>query len=313
MISVAIPAYKPQFLRRAVDSVLRQSLEDFELIVVNDRSPYDLDKIVLSVADKRIRYYKNRQNIGKENLASSWNRCLEYAKGDYFVLFSDDDIYEVDFLAEMDRLASKHPDVNIFHSRINVINEDDVIINRSVSLPERESCLDFVWNRLQGHRLQFVAEFMVKTEALRKIGGFIDFPSAWCTDDATWFTLSGKGGVVATNKILCNWRKSRFNVSATGDIYGRLAAVDQFETWFDGFIKNHPCSNPEDARIVGQIGNSLLRKTDNSRLLLMDQLSKSYVDYLYKLGKLYTKRKKYNIRGRLFLRSLLKKTSEVFI
>ena len=44
--SIAIPAYKSYYLKECIDSILVQSYEDFELIIVNDASPEDLDSIV---------------------------------------------------------------------------------------------------------------------------------------------------------------------------------------------------------------------------------------------------------------------------
>ena len=61
--SFVLPAYKATFLREAIDSILAQSYPDFELIIVNDKSPEDLTSIVNSYHDVRIQYYVNAQNI----------------------------------------------------------------------------------------------------------------------------------------------------------------------------------------------------------------------------------------------------------
>ena len=61
--SITIPAYKRSYLKEAIDSCLAQTYKDFELIIVNDASPEDLDSIVNSYSDNRIRYYKNETNI----------------------------------------------------------------------------------------------------------------------------------------------------------------------------------------------------------------------------------------------------------
>ena len=63
--SITIPAYKRTYLQECIDSILGQTYTDFELIIVNDASPEDLDSIVNSFSDSRIRYYKNEKNCDK--------------------------------------------------------------------------------------------------------------------------------------------------------------------------------------------------------------------------------------------------------
>ena len=53
--SFVLPAYKAKYFREAIDSILNQTYADFELVIVNDASPEDLDSIVNSYDDKRIR------------------------------------------------------------------------------------------------------------------------------------------------------------------------------------------------------------------------------------------------------------------
>lgn len=97
MVSVVLPAYKAIYLESSIRSILQQSFTDFELIIVNDASPEDLKSIVSSFNDTRIRYYENEINIGGKNLVKNWNKCLEYATGEFVVLASDDDIYHPNF------------------------------------------------------------------------------------------------------------------------------------------------------------------------------------------------------------------------
>ena len=53
--SILIPAYKETFLKECIDSILNQTYSDFEIIIVNDNSPYKLDDIIHTYNDSRIR------------------------------------------------------------------------------------------------------------------------------------------------------------------------------------------------------------------------------------------------------------------
>ena len=89
--TIAIPAYKRTFLKECIDSILAQTYKDFELIIINDASPEDLDSVVECYKDSRIRYYVNETNCGALNVVDNWNKCLDYALGEYLILMGDDD------------------------------------------------------------------------------------------------------------------------------------------------------------------------------------------------------------------------------
>ena len=196
-----------------------------------------LDTIVSQFNDNRIRYFKNEFNVGKNNLVEVWNRCLSLAKGEYFVLFSDDDIYHPDFLKEMLELTEKYPDTNVFHCRVQEINNNGDTITYSPLCPEWENVFNFIWHRLKLYRSQFAPDFMCRTCALKKVGGFVSFPLGWGSDDATWFTLSKDYGVSYSQKALCKWRNSSLNISQKGNYKKRFEAVKLYCIWLNNFVK----------------------------------------------------------------------------
>ena len=89
-VSICIPTYKGEWtLGAAIESVLAQTLTDFELVVIDDQSPDGTRDLVASYADARIRYLRNDTNLGPEG---NWNRCLLEARGTYFKLLPHDDV-----------------------------------------------------------------------------------------------------------------------------------------------------------------------------------------------------------------------------
>lgn len=305
MITVAIPAYKGKYLKSAIESVLNQTFKDFELIIVNDSSPDDIKNIVNSFNDKRIRYYENEYNYGKDSVVKNWNKCLNLANGEYFVLFADDDYYEPNFLYEMYMLAVKYPDVDILHCKVKIIDENGKVVTFSQSCPEYESAINFIWHRIKGYRLQFVSEFMVKTNTIKNIGGFIEFPLAWSSDDATWFSIASiKNGIVFCDKPLLYWRKSNENISSSGDIYKRLNSVLLFDEWLKLFIKNLKTYNHNDVYLLSEINNYL-----PERIYILKK--KLLMDYIVSFGILscivfwLKNRKKFKLNKKLLFSSLL--------
>lgn len=89
-VSICIPTYcGGKTIGPAIESVLAQSLTDFELIVIDDGSTDNTRAVVESFADPRVKYFLNPKNLGPEG---NWNRCLELASGKYFKLLPHDDL-----------------------------------------------------------------------------------------------------------------------------------------------------------------------------------------------------------------------------
>lgn len=96
-VTVCIPTYRGAHLLGAtLASVLAQTWQDFELLVVDDQSPDDTADCVAAFQDPRIRYHRNPSNLGPEG---NWNRCLDLARGRYFKLLPHDDLLAPDCLA----------------------------------------------------------------------------------------------------------------------------------------------------------------------------------------------------------------------
>jgi len=90
MISVIVPTFnRPQMLMESVKSILSQTYQNFEIIVVNDAGE-DISEILNSINDNRIRYIQHTENKGR---SASKNSGIKSAKGKYIAYLDDDDIY----------------------------------------------------------------------------------------------------------------------------------------------------------------------------------------------------------------------------
>jgi len=125
-VSVCIPTFnRVNLLSGAIDSVLQQTYTDWEVIVCDDGSTDDTAEMMATLTDRRIRYLRHPQNIGKSNNMISG---FEAASGEYFIKFDDDDRLTPEFLTRTCAvLADDTIDfVSTDHWVIDIDNERDL-------------------------------------------------------------------------------------------------------------------------------------------------------------------------------------------
>ena len=89
-VSILLPAYNAErYLREAIDSMLSQTYQNFELLIIDDGSKDRTAEIVRSYTDERIRFIQNECNIG---LANTLNKGMRLARGEYLARMDADDI-----------------------------------------------------------------------------------------------------------------------------------------------------------------------------------------------------------------------------
>ncbi|MBS1533910.1 MAG: glycosyltransferase family 2 protein [Bacteroidetes bacterium] len=109
--SVIIPVYnKAAFIENTIKSVLEQGFDNFELILINDGSTDESEKVIQQFSDPRIRYYFKKN----EGVSSARNFGIELSTAPYIAFLDADDYWYPDFLAQMKRAIELHPQHQIF-------------------------------------------------------------------------------------------------------------------------------------------------------------------------------------------------------
>jgi glycosyltransferase involved in cell wall biosynthesis len=120
-VSVIVPTYNVErYLRATLDSLLRQTLRDFEAIVVDDGSTDGTVAIVEEYRDERIRLVRHAANRG---VAEARNTGLRHARGEYIALMDADDIALPTRLAEQVAALDADPALGMIGACVAVINE----------------------------------------------------------------------------------------------------------------------------------------------------------------------------------------------
>lgn len=127
-VSIGMPVYNGEaYIREAIDSILAQTFQDFELIISDNASTDSSESICqeYAVRDPRIRYYRQPQNYGP---AWNYNYVFEVSNGKYFKWAAHDDLCAPEFLERCIEKLDQDQLVVLCYSQTRVINEKGEVV-----------------------------------------------------------------------------------------------------------------------------------------------------------------------------------------
>lgn len=235
-LAIIIPAYKRAFLGQALESFAIQTDKRFTIYIGDDNSPEDIASIVDTFQGRLdIRYTRFGENMGSVSLVKHWERCIELSKETWIWLFSDDDFVAPDcvevFYREKEKSSSR-----LFRFNVAIVDAANNILRESIHSMPSMTAAEFIKGRLEGRLICYAVEFIFNRSLFEK-KRFVEFPLAWCSDDATWttFMVANDGIVTHLPQAKVYWRLSNSNISGRlkdkSLLEKRERAVAEFIVW----------------------------------------------------------------------------------
>lgn len=189
LVSVIIPAYRcAEYIAQGVESVLAQSLNDFELIVVNDGSP-DTSELEIALQPYRPQIQYLKQTNGGPSAAR--NTGIRRARGKYVAFLDGDDYWAPNHLAKSVGLLEKSPGIALVYCDC-VLIKDGKPYNRVFLAQEQSSRVSFESLLLQSSTISTSCVVALR-QAVLSVGGF-DESLTRCEDFDLWLRVSFEGG-----------------------------------------------------------------------------------------------------------------------
>jgi glycosyltransferase involved in cell wall biosynthesis len=200
-VSVVIPNYNhARFLRRRIESVLRQTYQDFEVILLDDCSTDESRSILSDYAnDPRVTTEFNTVNSG--STFKQWNKGVRLARGEYVWIAESDDYADERLLEKLVPLLDAEPNMVLAYCKSWRVREDDQIIGTSPHQDEkrwradfradgREECRNYL---IRGCTIPNASAALFRREVFVRVGG-ADESMVLCGDWKLWLamTLAGK-------------------------------------------------------------------------------------------------------------------------
>jgi glycosyltransferase involved in cell wall biosynthesis len=211
LVTVLTTTYNhSEYIANCIKSVLAQTFDNWEQVIVDDGSTDNTGEIVKEFDDERIRYVRQK-HVGVHRLSETYNHGLKLAKGDVVAILEGDDMFprrklelQIDSLAD-DTILSFGKCIEISKDG-KFLGLDPPNFKRFIGMTDWLRPL-IVCDYITGGTV------MVKKEVLMKIGGFIQPPNTAYVDYSTYLELALIGKFKFVNEILGIWVRHRDSYS----------------------------------------------------------------------------------------------------
>jgi len=238
-LSIGMPVFNGErHIRYAIDSILAQTYQDFELIISDNASTDKTQSICLQYAanDGRIRYYRNKKNLGA---TANYNRVFMLSSGEYFKWATHDDLLAPEYLEKCVRVLDSDASIVLCHSKVGRVDEngvsvknyDDKTLSNLCSWKPHERFSDMISPRAPPWAIMGV----VRAELLAKT------PLHGChigSDTTLLAELSLMGRIYEIPEYLFFRRE---HPQAYSNVYGSIIGIHDYRrqlSWWGGNKKN---------------------------------------------------------------------------
>ena len=203
-----MPLYNHEiYLKKSIKTILNQTYQNIELIIIDDGSTDNSSEIIKNFNDKRIRYFYQK-NKGVKKLNQTINKGLKLAMGSLVTMVTSDDYMPLNRFSNQVKYFKKD-NVDLVFGNITIVNEN----GKKIKLVKPNLLLNFNSQSRQNKiRKYFENNYipqpstLIRTKALKKIGGYIQKRYMYAEDYPTQLNLMMNGDIVYIDKNFSYYR-----------------------------------------------------------------------------------------------------------
>ncbi len=242
-----------EYLRECINSILAQTLTDFDFIILENCSTDNTLQIVSSYDDKRIKVFSSSLPLSMED---NWRRVLDVSKNEFMTLIGHDDLLDSTYLQVMDDLISRYPDATLFQSHFRYIDSDGKEIGKCKPMKEKQLPAEVIHNFFHNKTDLMGTGFMMRSRDYDQVGGIPSYPSLLFADMQLFIELSRRSYfAVAQQECFSYRRHSASTTSSSAD----SRFVDAFEQLI-GYLSQLKSKDPILGEVITEESSELLRQ-----------------------------------------------------
>lgn len=213
-----------EYIKACVASILSQTLQNFDLLILDNKSTDGTSEWLDSLKDDRIILYPSSDSLSIEK---SWARILTIPKNEFITLIGHDDVLMPDYLQIMDDLIRQNPDASLYQTHSIFIDAQEDKIRDCLPMKPIMDTNEFIGQALQRKIDISGTGFMFRADLYNSLNGIPSFPQLMFADYALWFSIARKGKVAVAEASAFKYRLHR-NISQMADPVIYCKALKEF-------------------------------------------------------------------------------------
>ncbi len=243
LVSIITPTYNHEkYIAQCIDSVMAQTYENWEMIIIDDGSTDKTPNIIGRYDDERIKYFRQK-NKGIWKLNETYNKALKQANGELIAILEGDDFWPPD---KLERQISyfKDQDIVLTWGVAGITNSEGKLVSFSPENPKNFLNLSNIelFRKMLHKNLISAVTAMCRKDSLLSIGGFKQATYTPFVDYPTWLNLGLHGKLYFSEELLGYWRRHSNQISQKKDIElgiaGRRYALEFYMNLPDNFKRS---------------------------------------------------------------------------
>lgn len=174
------------YVKECVHSILGQTYQNFELLVLDNQSKDDTVAWVTGLNDPRIRVMKSERSLSIEE---SWGRIKSVPKEQFMTIIGHDDVFDPSFLEIIKDLIANNPDASLYQTGSRLIDARGATIRPTKPVPTHETAAEFLAALMTYQRDMFGTGYVMRSADYDRLGGIPAFEKLLFADDALYLQL----------------------------------------------------------------------------------------------------------------------------
>ncbi|MEO6330174.1 MAG: glycosyltransferase [Ginsengibacter sp.] len=240
-----------EHVKLCINSILSQTINNFNLIILDNCSTDGTLGYIESLADDRIAIYPSSKPLSIEE---NWRRILSVNKNEFMTMIGHDDLLHPHYLQTMDDLIKKHSGASLYQTHYKFVNAEGEEVGKCLPMTEVQYAHEFVAAQFTRTIDSMGTGYMMRSKDYNNLGGIsLEYPNLIFADYALWIDLA-----------LLNYKATSFIEafsyrlhSSTSKLTGAQNYQEAFEKYIL-FIKERTIQNVKINEAVERYGKDML-------------------------------------------------------
>ena len=236
-----------EYLKDCVRSILSQTCNDFNLLILENGSNDGGPEWVRSLGDPRIKIIAADRPLSIEE---NWARIRTLEKNEYITLIGHDDLLDPDYLEVMDAMIKQYPDASLYQTHFRLIDSKGGVIRSCKTMAEKEFDHEFLSSVLKNEFDLFGTGFLLRSKDYDEAGGIPDYPNLLFADFELWMEVTKRSYKITSPKECFSYRIHQSTTKISSDL--------KMQSAFRRFIEYLGSKKKQDPRIAQAIEKHFL-------------------------------------------------------